>query len=259
MQLIPKGGVQEPRCPACGFEFETMPQRKRACPGCKVAIYSRGCPIRGKALWLEDELAGLEAAWSLQASGSQLCREGPSGELEVWVAARFGEMALQEGEGQWGLARAGWLRIAGACARRLRPALAAHALVGVIALDISGATDSPGFGAVYDRDHFERELAEFEGTEATPRAFEPADFIADPAKPWLWRPRAPIRNHDIGKLYPALLQALETFCSAATLDMQFVQRSLELHASAMMERGAMMVPTDLAWERFVVLSQRLGA
>lgn len=258
MQLIPKGGVQEPRCPACGFEFETMPQRKRACPGCKVAIYSRGCPIRGKALWLEDELAGLEAAWSLQATGSQLCSEFALSDFSAWIVARFATIANDEAAGNWGLARNGWLEIAGACARQLLPGLAAHAILGAVALDISGADNGTGFGAVLDEHHFARRLAERNGTTPPPPPRDTTLFAPDPREPWRWRPRAPIRDHDVGKLYPVVLQTLETFCAAGKHDMQFVQRSLELHVEAMSERGALMVPADLAWERFVVLAHRSG-
>ncbi|MCB9656760.1 MAG: hypothetical protein R3B40_27720 [Polyangiales bacterium] len=233
-----------------------MPQRKRTCPGCSVTIYSRACPVRGKALWVEEELGCLEQAWALQAAGAELCREPPRGPLDTCIASQFAAMVSHEVEGNWGSVRDGWLHVAGACARELLPGLAAHALTAAIALDISGAGNGAGFGAVLDQLHFERELAALDGTEAPPPPCDPAVFERDARKPYVWRPRAALRDHSVGRVFPSILRALEAFCTTGGLDMLFVQRSLELHAKAMTARGALMVPEDLAWTRFIVLAQQ---
>lgn len=55
--LLTPLGVTEPKCPYCGYAFDKMPQRKRACPGCQQPIYSRKRPLDGVKVLLTEQQA----------------------------------------------------------------------------------------------------------------------------------------------------------------------------------------------------------
>ncbi|MBN2287642.1 MAG: hypothetical protein JXI43_14435 [Tissierellales bacterium] len=60
-------GNSEPLCPYCGYHFDKMPQRKKACPNCKKVFYSRTRPLDNlKVLVTTDQLNEVERQNSIK-------------------------------------------------------------------------------------------------------------------------------------------------------------------------------------------------
>jgi predicted nucleic acid-binding Zn-ribbon protein len=83
-------GTASPRCPYCGYAFEKMPQRKRACPKCTGMFYSRKRALDGaKVLLTEAEARDGEAQDALLT----LTQEGVTdAELDGLVRTLYGHV-----------------------------------------------------------------------------------------------------------------------------------------------------------------------
>ena len=250
-------GSTEPVCPACSHMFAKMPQRKGRCPSCGAEYLSRTCPIRTQKILVAPDASSLEALWEYHHMANELARDlspgslvaGPAGAPLIDAAADALSPNIMPPRSlrEWSPARAAWIQLAGVCAVALRLELAVHALAGCIALDISGVRSN--FGAFVDVHGTERELAELEGT--TPPPFPRGVSKYRQENRW-FVPIAPLP--DVGEVNPWSLQKLEALCGFGHVSMDFVRWSIEVHCEAMTRRGALMVPADQAWARFVALA-----
>lgn len=256
MRLV---GNTDPVCPGCSHTFPKMPLRKGSCPSCRVEYVSRTCPVRGqKILVLAEDVGAMEAVWAHHFIAQQLSRPS-SGSLAAGAAgASLIDGAVGSlGPGimaprclrEWSSDIAAWTQIAGACALALRLELAVHALAGRIALDMSGAGSD--FGMFSDAKHFERQLATLEGTEPPPFPYDVSNYRQEGFR---YFPIVPLP--DVGEVNQWSLRMLEALCGFGHVSMDFVRWSIEAHCEAMTRRGALMVPSDQAWTRFVALARR---